>query len=464
MANLITYKIQEDIQGKLKTAAKAACNVWNSCIEPATPIVVRIGHYTSRSGSVAKAWTPWENNGVLYGRVEFNRLKLRRYSDRQIITSLMHEMGHILGFGFGQWKSLYHRRTGRFLPAAIARVPELEQMRVELDFGRGTKYSHWDEAEFDGELMTGFKDNVEHLLPVTLQVLTLFGHRLIRPLQGKTPLDELLDQFGDTPFTRHEDVAPLDVDHLEETTVEEEISEPELDAPPATPAITPAPTAELPEVPAAFTDTPLADSDILQLQGSLALIVGHTRARPGAIGTAPLTQYEYTYNLEIAELAKTFALEHGLHCEIFTRDQLGVAGTYEQAAAWEPHAICELHFNAANRKARGTEVLYASQRDLPGIYEKALAQTMQNEICAVFQRQGKHDRGIKERVGGPGERGFTNLSQTFTIASVLLEPFFGDNPEDAQLAVSLKADYAAAIVRAFAKWKKHCDDLRAEAD
>lgn len=450
MENLITYKIQEDLNGKLKTAAKAACNFWNEFVTPSGPIVIRIGYYYSLSGSVAKAWTPWDKDGTTYGRVEFNKRRLRRFSDRQTTTSLIHEIGHVLGFGFDAWNQLFNKRSGRFLNSAIARFPALEEMRVELDYGGGTRYSHWDERRFDGEIMTGFKDAVEHVLPITIDIMTAFGHSVKRTLSVKTSIDELLDELGSREFTRHADVETLDLDYLDFTEVDEEIID-DTD---------PFPDIHFPgEREEPSSEAPSATDAAVAVQGSLAIIVGHTSRRSGAHAVAPLSSNEYQYNNQVARLIKSYAGEKGLEAEIFLRDQVGIPGAYEKASEWEPDAICELHFNAANGRARGTEILYSDVRDQMGIHEKEFAEIMQKDLCALFNRQGSQDRGIKNRTGRSGERGFTNLSQNFSVPSILLEPFFGDNPDDAKLGLQLQGEYAKAVVEAFIKWKSYCNEI-----
>ena len=44
--------------------------------------------------------------------------------------------------------------NGVFTEDATNALGDLKDMRVETDFGPGTKYSHWDEQLHDKELMT----------------------------------------------------------------------------------------------------------------------------------------------------------------------------------------------------------------------------------------------------------------------------------------------------------------------
>lgn len=223
MSTLITYKIVTDHNDKLKTTAKIACNFWNRFVIPASPIVIRLGVFWDPGTVIARAYVPYTNLGVLYGRVEFNTKYLDQYSDYDIAGTLIHEIGHTLGIGWDAWMALFDMQTGRFTQAAIAAVPELAEMRVETEYGDGTRYSHWDEETFDKELMTGFKDRAEHVLPVTIKVMSLLGHGIASELPCQTPLADLMREVETVQFTRSVDVLKLDKEHFQETGLWEEV-------------------------------------------------------------------------------------------------------------------------------------------------------------------------------------------------------------------------------------------------
>lgn len=78
---------------------------------------------------------------------------------------VIHEMGHVLGFGtlWNESRSLLAgagTRTPRFLGKAAIKnwrtLGGLGRLPVEQDGGPGTADAHWDEETFDNELMTGF--------------------------------------------------------------------------------------------------------------------------------------------------------------------------------------------------------------------------------------------------------------------------------------------------------------------
>ena len=118
---------------------------------------------------------------------------------------------------------MFDRQTGLFLPDAVTRLGALEQMEVELEGGSGTAYAHWDEDCFGDELMTGFQDHSEHVLPVTIEVMKLFGHTVEERLPAKTPLDGLLRDAASVLFFRQDEAQALDLEHFEPTELMETI-------------------------------------------------------------------------------------------------------------------------------------------------------------------------------------------------------------------------------------------------
>lgn len=222
MANLITYKIVADVDGRLKAAARTACNFWNRFVEPAFSIVIRLGTFTAFGSTIARAYKPYLKAGVVYGVIEFNTKFLSEYSDNQVAGTIVHEIGHTLGYGWDKWMSLFNPSTGRFKSKPIAALPALAKMLVETDYGPGTTLSHWDEKEHGSELMTGFKDNVEHVLPVTIDVAGLLGNKVIERLKKKTSLAVVLADAMKVMFTRQQEAKALDLDHFVATPIWEE--------------------------------------------------------------------------------------------------------------------------------------------------------------------------------------------------------------------------------------------------
>lgn len=218
MSRLITYKIVSDERGKVKKAARTACNFWNKFVEPRRPIVIRLGLFSENSDTIALAYEPHVGpKGLVYGRVEFNSKYLKTFSNAKTAGTIVHEIGHTLGFGWDTWMKLFDARTGVFRPKAVQAIPALGEMLVETDGGDGTALSHWDEETFDKELMTGYEDRAEHVLPVTVGVMELLGHRIKTRLAKKATLAKLLRQAAEVKFTRKAQAKALDLDHFKET-------------------------------------------------------------------------------------------------------------------------------------------------------------------------------------------------------------------------------------------------------
>lgn len=209
---LITYKIVNDEGGKVKKAARLACNFWNGFVSPSKPIVIRLGVAELDGATIAEAYEPYRAKGVVYGRVDFNVAFLKKFTTRKVASAIVHEIGHTLGFGFAKWMRLFDEGTGQFSPKAVRTLALLEAMLVELDGGEGTELSHWDEEKHDKEVMTGIDDTAEHVLPVTIAVMALLGHEVKKHLAKKTSLAALLTQAGKVKFTKKVQAKKLDLD------------------------------------------------------------------------------------------------------------------------------------------------------------------------------------------------------------------------------------------------------------
>ena len=177
----------------------------------------------SKGFVIARAYKPYANDNTVYGPIEFNTKYLDLLDNYDIAGTVIHEIGHTLGIGWDKWQDLFNRYTGEFRPEYWEEVPDLQDMTVETGFGPGTRYSHWDEKKFNLELMTGFKDRMEEVLPVTIAVMRLLGHTVIEELAKLTDLDELMEQADGVVFSRSGDVEKIDKSHSEKTEIMEEL-------------------------------------------------------------------------------------------------------------------------------------------------------------------------------------------------------------------------------------------------
>ena len=223
-ANIITYKIVQDVGDRLKNGARAACNFWNRFVLPHYSIVIRLGVFTQLGKTIARAYEPFEKDGVRYGQVEFNTTYLLDYTPDEIAGTIIHEIGHTLGIGWQTWADLFDSDTGRFGNDAVSRIAALALMEVERDGGPGTALAHWDEKLFDSELMTGYKDlGGEHVLPITIEVMEALGHVVAERLTEQTSLEKLLQGIASLVFSRQDEVREIDLDYFEPTKVRETV-------------------------------------------------------------------------------------------------------------------------------------------------------------------------------------------------------------------------------------------------
>lgn len=234
MKNLVTFAmIGDGIQKikserkrdyeRLKKCAKIACNFWNGHIDPSKNVVIQVAVFDDRNvTTIARAWTPFEENGVLYSKVEFNVARL--YDDTFVATVMMHEICHSLGFAWEPLERLFDKETGLFYPEYVRQIPELAEMKIELDYGPSTRYAHWDEETFGKELMTGMKSlSPDYVLPVTIKIMELFGHEVVTIPKEKLKLnDKTIKQLSRIKFSRQKDVSLIDTLYERETSVVEE--------------------------------------------------------------------------------------------------------------------------------------------------------------------------------------------------------------------------------------------------
>lgn len=177
-----------------------------------------------------------------------------------------------------------------------------------------------------------------------------------------------------------------------------------------------------------------------------AVVIGHSAESPGAMGVSPISTSEYFYNRDLSQIIYRHAMALGLPSRIFTRDGMTIEQCYENVNQWcegtELACAVELHLNAFDGKVRGTETLWDQEPTTNVEY----ARELQGDICSVFGRRGKDNRGLK-LLNDKLDRGHRNMNACKVI-SALLEPLFCDNPQDALLGVTKKNDYAKAIVNA----------------
>lgn len=187
----------------------------------------------------------------------------------------------------------------------------------------------------------------------------------------------------------------------------------------------------------------------LDHKGSMkvAIIVGHEKSAPGAdFALQKKYPHEYAYNTAIAHSCESFVdsgAYSAIQLKVIFRDGIGIGGAYEVVKRLGVDVAIELHFNAYNGVAKGSETLCSvDQKD------KDLAAIIHEGICSVFERGGP-SRGVK--VLSRSDRGGQSVYSA-QCANCLVEPFFGDNPDEAKLAVEKFDAYAKSLLDSCVKW------------
>ena len=171
---------------------------------------------------------------------------------------------------------------------------------------------------------------------------------------------------------------------------------------------------------------------------TIALMVGHTFASGGAdsayspIDGEPMSEYEYwtavTKRMHVTNKNIIVTYRDGMH----------IAEAVKAACRQhdETDLYMELHFNAFHKPANGCSVIYGKE-------SRALA----DSFCKFMQEKGKRYRRIKFEGNAP--RGGLNVrtGQKYAKYSMLIEPFFGNNPKD-YVPITVMAEYLSEYLEA----------------
>lgn len=146
--------------------------------------------------------------------------------------------------------------------------------------------------------------------------------------------------------------------------------------------------------------------------------VGHGGTDPGAV-TKDKKRKEKDYTLKIATAVASLlkAAGHEVKQSRTTDITFPTEKKLADAKSFKPELAIDIHLNAFNEKAYGTEVYYRSG-DAKG---KTLATDICSKICATI---GTHNRGAK-----PNTPGFSMVAYTGWVG-LLIEVCFLDNDND----------------------------------
>ena len=153
----------------------------------------------------------------------------------------------------------------------------------------------------------------------------------------------------------------------------------------------------------------------------VAIIVGHSILKNGTCTSAKGEVLEYSYCKELAPIVQKHLKSKGHQVDVIICPEREFTKAYQEKTyklgkinGKGYDLIVELHLNAYNGTAKGTEVLYYSNKG------KEYAQKVNDKLDDIFT-----DRGIKYR------NDLYILTQTDPI-SILVECFFCDSKEDYQ--------------------------------
>ena len=154
----------------------------------------------------------------------------------------------------------------------------------------------------------------------------------------------------------------------------------------------------------------------------LAIVVGHNAVRQGAL-RPDTSETEYVWNNRLALLMAALAEDYGITARVFRRVETGsyrreLEVVYAEADRWGADASIELHFNSfADASAGGTETLSSGTAA-----SLRFAAAVQQEVVATL---GLRDRGVKTVREGRGSGSLISGR----APAILVEPFFGTNPQ-----------------------------------
>lgn len=156
----------------------------------------------------------------------------------------------------------------------------------------------------------------------------------------------------------------------------------------------------------------------------IALVIGHNARAQGAVrATDGRTEYDWMADLAAAIQAAQPAMYKIIRRPAGKAYSAEIKEAYGAADAWGAVATVELHFNGGPPAATGTETLTSGTTG-----SLRLAKLIQPAMVGAL---GLRDRGLVTRKRG--DRGGESL-WVGRAPAVLIEPYFGSNPEDCRAA------------------------------
>jgi N-acetylmuramoyl-L-alanine amidase len=166
-------------------------------------------------------------------------------------------------------------------------------------------------------------------------------------------------------------------------------------------------------------------------KGDVAIVIGHTKLRPGACSKYGIP-CEWTYNNKVASYLKDIAdvYHYGSYNAGYKSMVRSMANKLNKK---NYKLVIELHYNAASPSANGTECFY--------YYSNKKGKEIAENYCKRFTELfGTKNRGAKAMTGKK-QRGFWALYYPKATA-ILPEPFFGSNKSDCNKVEGKEMQYA----------------------
>ena len=159
---------------------------------------------------------------------------------------------------------------------------------------------------------------------------------------------------------------------------------------------------------------------------AIGLVVGHNFKSQGAVNY--LGESEYTFNKRIAKKVQEKLAVNGIRAVILERP----VGSYSSQCSWIANKLVEfgvefsvnLHFNCADSKAMGCEVLVApSSSKLDDSYADYITDQLNEQFG--FRERGQD--GIRKVYKGHRGYGMLGAITKKGIPAVIVEPCFGNH-------------------------------------
>lgn len=153
----------------------------------------------------------------------------------------------------------------------------------------------------------------------------------------------------------------------------------------------------------------------------IALVVGHTPSKPGAIGNSKVSEYKFNKEL-VEEVVASCELSTDNEYKVFYRNPalgfygLQMEGLHTDIDDWGADISIEFHFNGAgDPEVNGHEVLYCSSKG------QAVAEVFDTEFDEQLPNR---DRNLKKITSSDRGGGFVCRGNS---AAIILEPFFASH-------------------------------------